>query len=317
MSVASAHKTLDYRNFSDLANHFVWIPFHFLPGNDGEVTSENHIATFCDKIVCTPNSIIAQEMISDCIMHQEKSYALYRLGITMHVLADTYAHQGFAGIIHEQNNVSDVTIWNDTRQSFVGYQKKLKNFFENLFNDITGTFIENVIPLGHGAVLTCPDRPYLKWSYTDAKGKHMTRTNSDIFVAAADEMCKVMQRYKLKNASADVTGLPDTVRRDLHTLFATIRNANTNTRHRKWLALIAQGKFGFPSVRLEYKATGKKSWVYQALGELDELTISVAKEYSYTPSFLNSHWKLFHDALAVHRLAVITEILPRYGICAA
>ena len=27
---ASAHKMLDYRNFEKLANHHVWIPFHFL-----------------------------------------------------------------------------------------------------------------------------------------------------------------------------------------------------------------------------------------------------------------------------------------------
>ncbi len=27
---ASAHKMLDYRNSKDLANHRVWLPFHFL-----------------------------------------------------------------------------------------------------------------------------------------------------------------------------------------------------------------------------------------------------------------------------------------------
>ena len=31
--ICSAHKLLDYRNFQELANHHVWIPFHFLPGN--------------------------------------------------------------------------------------------------------------------------------------------------------------------------------------------------------------------------------------------------------------------------------------------
>ena len=27
--ISSAHKALDYRNFDKLANHHVWIPFHF------------------------------------------------------------------------------------------------------------------------------------------------------------------------------------------------------------------------------------------------------------------------------------------------
>jgi len=35
---ASAHKMLDYRNMRDLANHRVWLPFHFLPGNGGDPT---------------------------------------------------------------------------------------------------------------------------------------------------------------------------------------------------------------------------------------------------------------------------------------
>ena len=36
--ISSAHKMLDYRNFEKLANHHVWLPFHFLPGNGGLLT---------------------------------------------------------------------------------------------------------------------------------------------------------------------------------------------------------------------------------------------------------------------------------------
>jgi hypothetical protein len=32
---------------------------------------------------------------------------------------------------------------------------------------------------------------------------------------------------------------------------------------------------------------------------------------------MHSDWKRFHDALQVHRLQVLHEILPRYSICAA
>ena len=39
--ISSAHKMLDYRNFEKLANHHVWIPFHFLPGNGGKKAGEN------------------------------------------------------------------------------------------------------------------------------------------------------------------------------------------------------------------------------------------------------------------------------------
>ncbi len=33
--ISSAHKMLDYRNFEELANHRVWIPFHYLLPNYG------------------------------------------------------------------------------------------------------------------------------------------------------------------------------------------------------------------------------------------------------------------------------------------
>ena len=38
--ISSAHKMLDYRNSEELANHEVWIPFHFLPGNNGKPAGE-------------------------------------------------------------------------------------------------------------------------------------------------------------------------------------------------------------------------------------------------------------------------------------
>ncbi len=65
--ISSAHKTLDYRNFDELANHFVWIPFHFLPGNGGVKAGENPDGTFVEKIICRPNSYVAKDMIRVCI----------------------------------------------------------------------------------------------------------------------------------------------------------------------------------------------------------------------------------------------------------
>ena len=39
--ISSAHKMLDYRNSDELANHQVWVPFHFLPGNGGSPAGKN------------------------------------------------------------------------------------------------------------------------------------------------------------------------------------------------------------------------------------------------------------------------------------
>ena len=99
---------LDYRNFKELANHEVWIPFHFLPGNDGLQAGKDPSGKFINKIICEPNSYIAQDMIHSCIENKNTLYGLHRLGITMHVYADTWAHQGFAGVNHKVNNASKI-----------------------------------------------------------------------------------------------------------------------------------------------------------------------------------------------------------------
>ncbi len=37
----------------------------------------------------------------------------------------------------------------------------------------------------------------------------------------------------------------------------------------------------------------------------------------FKADFISSNWKYFHDAAKKHRLAIIDDILPRYGICVA
>ena len=65
----------------------------------------------------------------------------------------------------------------------------------------------------------------------------------------------------------------------------------------------------------EYYKQGKKSWEYLALGtELDVHQLEQTVEY--TDDFLLSDWKLFHDALQIHRTYILNELLPKYGICA-
>src|SRR5579871_1281898 len=49
---SSAHKMLDYRNFEALADHLVWLPFHFLPGNGGLPAGQHPPGTFVDKLIC-------------------------------------------------------------------------------------------------------------------------------------------------------------------------------------------------------------------------------------------------------------------------
>lgn len=301
--ISSAHKMLDYRNFQELANYHVWIPFHFLPGNGGKKAGEDPEGKFIEKLICRPNSDVAQQMVRECIQRRQTAYSLHRLGITMHVYVDTWAHQGFAGVNHRVNEAKKLLDENDKPD-------------RNLMDRLTNYFVSEALPLGHGAVLSHPDKPYLRWGYINGRGEKIRRNNPEDFLEAADNMCKAMQRYLLGDADAIVPGLPEADKSLIAWMFENIKDKNGHARHQKWLDAISQGKFSFGTANVDYIPKGQGSWKYQALGT-EKLVDKDNEIFPYHPSFLVSNWKLFHDALQAHQFYVIHDLLPKYGICVA
>lgn len=229
--IASAHKMLDYRNLDELANHQVWIPFHFLPGNGGLAAGENPRGSFIHKLVCTPDSPVARDMLRTCATDADKPYALHRLGIAMHVYADTFAHQGFAGVNHKVNEVN-------------GLRSNLKGKDSDFFDKIANYFLSESFPLGHGAALDYPDQPSLKWHYRNGLGKRIERDNSRIFLEATDRMCRAMHCYRTGDHTMDLAsapGLPEQDAATLKKLLTTIKGDSAEVRHEKWLQTIKSG----------------------------------------------------------------------------
>jgi len=314
LRIASAHKMLDYRNFRELAENYVWIPFHFLPGNGGKKAGENLKGKFIKKLICLPDSYVAQEMIKSCIEDKDKPYALHRLGIALHVYADTWAHQGFAGVSSDENNVSEIKELAGYDERALTMVERLKKFFGDIFDEINSKFMEGFLPLGHGAALAYPDLPYLKWSYKNKDGETIIRDNPLEFLESADRMYQSMCRYLSGNDKAPVEGLPLESKEKIDYFLRSFKEEEEDDRHQKWLELLARGEFGFDPVELNYTPKGKGSWKYQALGT-EKYLDDGDEVFTYSPGFLISNWKHFHDALLAHRFAVVNEILPRYGIC--
>ncbi len=304
--IASAHKMLDYRNSDELANHQVWIPFHFLPGNGGLKAGEDVGDRFIRKIICHPNSHVAKDMLRACALDLNKPYALHRIGITMHVYADTYAHQGFAGVNHEVNEVKNLTSNNTDMDK--GFLDKIASFF-----------LSESFPLGHGAALSYPDQPYLRWDYTNGLGEAVSRDNSEIFLSAIDMMCRAMKCFRTRDTSVDldsVPGLPEGDKAKIQSLITSVDDASGDNRHEEWLEAIKNGAFSFGQEEIEYTPKGAGSWKHKAIGQLRAVDTG-REEFRYNKSFMKSNWKLFHDALQGHRFDILHDVLPKYGICAA
>ena len=114
----------------------------------------------------------------------DNSNYVFRLGVGMHVLADTWAHQEFAGINNAVNQVKDLLF--STQGSMV--EKMLDEMLDSTF---LSKVLDLVMPLGHAAAVHCPDMPYLWWK----SGERFTggRKNWDEFMDASEELYAILQ----------------------------------------------------------------------------------------------------------------------------
>lgn len=329
---ATAHPLLDLDNLDNDESTKSWLPFHFLPGNELQMDKAPKDATFIQRLICRPNSPIAQAMMKRVIEVKDRPHALHRLVIASHVFVDTFAHQGFVGQKLELNNAAEIK--------------------DHESNHLPAMPLP---PIGHGIVSTYPDRPFLKWSYTDSDGKHIIRDNPIDFTTAADELCKHYQRYLIGDFEADVPGLQERKASIFNTL---IENTATSeeTRLNEWIKLISSNHFGFGEEKIHYIGKGLNSWKHEALGDqyldwlnkaeanatnhpekfnlLDRIGATLSHgvhtfeahttkmpdleqvEYKFNPAFLTSNYKLFHDAAADQRHDLTTKIFPKFGIYA-
>ncbi|RLA83347.1 MAG: hypothetical protein DRG78_04610 [Epsilonproteobacteria bacterium] len=299
--ISSAHEIsiTDMKHYLDAhENHLVWVPFHFLPGNDGEQAGNNVAGSFIKKLVCKPYSPVAVDLLDACMHDIDKDYALHRLGITMHVFADTFAHKGFAGVIHDINKVSDL---------------KCHNYDMGFLDMMKSKALSDNFPMGHGAALTCPDMPFLEWSYTNGLGEYVPRNNLDDFSEAALNLFGQLGLFLNKQGKE----VKDYIQEDMEQIkknFENFRDDDGEIRHKKWLKSIKNGDFSFGPVDLEYIPKGEGSWKHQAISQNKEIDAKDDK-FEFNDKFMSSNWRLFHVALKAHRFDIVNTILPKYGIC--
>ncbi|PLX70706.1 MAG: hypothetical protein C0602_04150 [Denitrovibrio sp.] len=290
--IASAHHIYKLTKFNDVENHHVWVPFHFLPGNGEKPDGTNIKGNFIHKLVCKPNSTIAKDMLSYCLADRNKPYALHRLGISMHVFADTWAHREFAGICDEIN--------------------KIDLYNAELADKLKSSSVGSFFPMGHGPALTFPDMPFLEWSYQNGRNVIVERDNTTEFIDAAEKMYAFMLEYNKQPRKQ----LPEEIKKIFRELFLSLTDEDGHERHKGWIEAIRSGRFKqIGEQELTYIPKGAGSWKHVAL-ETEKETDDYDERFEFKSSFMTSNWKMFHDALQAHRFDVIHDILPRYGICA-
>lgn len=191
LGTATAHHPLEagVRTFFNTAEandtRIVWVPFHFLPGAEGD--------SFEEKLVCRKDSKVANKLLdhylSDLVIKVHRPHALQLMGIAAHVYADTFSHCGFSGISSNQNRILNNSIELNSSHSpgILEYLEKRKQAFSSSFTEAAS--------MGHGAVLTHPDRPYLKWSFIYENGKKVEKNNPAIYLEACEALYNRFQQF--------------------------------------------------------------------------------------------------------------------------
>ena len=187
----------------------IWASFHFLPGdlyatpkknnNKKAHFSKNYLNKY--RLICKPNSELLEHTVE---LAKDKS--LQAIGVAMHTLSDTWAHQNFAG--------TPSMVINDVNETFIyemipdgdGY-KDIKPTFRHSASapdDVDGyiytrslgvTNEKSIMNLGHGRLGHLPDYSFMRYRYLPAWGDYdeIIKDNPSDYKKAFCQMIKALK----------------------------------------------------------------------------------------------------------------------------
>ena len=312
--VATAHHVADVENFDELDQIQVWIPFHFYPGCLGATQSE--------QLVCIKDGGLINEAKQHCLSLSDKTYAPFYVGIIAHVYGDTFSHYGFSGRSDPINLVKKGLLASDEEKSRGGV-------YEKLLEKVVGIgeqYVGSLPSLGHGAALTFPDKPFLKWSLewenpelrSDDLPRMEQRNNPETFLEGVEALYEFFVAYRDKIENLDPAQTLGGVAKPVDygivkTHAESVINEAGDVPHRrkKWLGM-AEKIFplngvikGFDEAIPSYEDQDwNKDWEIIKGDEdsLDENAL-IGKPF----------WQ-FYQAAAEHRRYTLEELLPKHGV---
>jgi len=288
----------------------VWVPFHFFPGNKGTTLSE--------RLLCVKNSKLAREMVKNHIKHAvavKGEYGLQLMGVTAHVYADTFSHYGFSGVSSRHNKVDGESFQLDVQDDkvkayimgkFTGFLAKYtpKFLIKNYRNIASKGATIATGALGHGAVGTYPDRPFLRWKFTYKKDNRSSdwRDNPENFLEACEQLHRAFSAYAKKSKQAVNPVAFDDIRDKVDAILRV--EANKEGRIEVWKKAINNGSL-FASSDQEALYYSPYFWEQQK---------SDFEDLDNSHDIIKTDVYRFHQAAIYHRDYTLKQLLPKHGI---
>ena len=320
---ATAHHSADLKNIDLQDQRRIWVPFHFIPGNEGD--------SYEERLICRMDSVIAREMVAHNVSVQDQPYALELVGITAHVYADTFSHYGFSGISSKRNMVAhDSFMFFDLQAEIEQYIKdKAKGFFRHYRRENGHIFdfehastepttwdrLKEILlsmiaerfsgALGHASVATFPDRPYLNWSFEfdHPLRQREARSNPETYLQACRAMYDTFSRFleqaprHRSDGGRDFDVIEGLVAEILFT------QAPLQGRVDAWQSAARSGSLF--SAAEDIPAYSLAQWRKQ---RLDLASLQDSREVVGFDVYQ------FYQAASIHRNYVLRELLPAHGL---
>ena len=304
---ASAHHAVDKKNIDPEDQRKIWVPFHFLPGNEGD--------SFTERLICRKNSRIAGEMLEFVLSNSKQHYALPLAGIAAHVYADTFSHYGFSGVSSRRNKVDNKSFkFYELNSAMKTYIERKRSKFEEEYHKEGGllTNIKSWIAetfsgaLGHGAVMTFPDRPYLKWSfeYENPKAESGIRDNQVTFLEGCEALHGFFRKFAGLREDLAESGFMEfgAIRDDIEHIIGL--QAPKQDRINAWKHAASAGKL-FAEGDEAIPDYDQNTWHNQR----DNLTRSKISEAAIEQDIYK-----FYQAASVFRNYILRILLPSKGL---
>ena len=287
--IMTSHKVYDPSTLLDRTCRMVWVPFHFLPGNEG--------TDFFERMAAKADGYIAKEIIRRLLETPRLTYSLHLLGIILHAYADTWSHQNFLGLRHDMNNISDLKIFNQD------------------ISEYTPTDID-ILNLGHVQAGHIPDEPYIDWEYKDYKGELLTISNTERTLRAAKCCYDLLLNFFNKFPKFEPFEIIpwENITGKLKELFSF--SGDIKRCEKIWKSAISNGEIGFtPSGRDLNIDYNENDWFELAIDERrvvegdNEFTV-FEKKIGYE----SSGWKHFNEAASFYRSDLFFRICNEIGL---
>ena len=149
----------------------IWASFHFLPGDLYAV--KNRVSRMYRnkyRLICKPNGSLVKDTVE-----LAKGKSLQSVGIAMHVLADTWAHQNFAGtpsLVINNTNFYFYELLDDGQRRKIEFRHNpsaADNLEKSIYTNSLYQAQENsIMNLGHGRAGHLPDYSFVRYAYLPA-----------------------------------------------------------------------------------------------------------------------------------------------------